>query len=160
MMPPSVHRPRWPIAAAALAAALAAVETRGIEMFTYFGDGSRIGLPNLEVPIEAYPGIPLRSDRLRARRRAQRLGPNAAVGIGPPGYARGITIRAMPTMPQPQPGLIDRTTAAPRSGPESEPPMAPEPAPASDESSAEASAEAPEKARGEAEMIPAPAPER
>lgn len=39
-----------------------------IEMFTNFGDGSRIGLPSLEVPIEAYPGIPLRSDRIRARR--------------------------------------------------------------------------------------------
>jgi hypothetical protein len=40
-------------------------------MFTYFGDGSRIGLPSLEVPIEAYPGIPLRSDRIRARNRWQ-----------------------------------------------------------------------------------------
>ena len=40
-------------------------------MFTFFGDGSRVGLPSLEVPIEAYPGIPLRSDRLRARRRAK-----------------------------------------------------------------------------------------
>ena len=53
-------------------------ELRAIEMFTYFGDGSRIGLPSLEVPIEAYPGIPLRSDRLRARRRAMRSGPMAA----------------------------------------------------------------------------------
>jgi hypothetical protein len=41
---------------------------RAIEMFTFFGDGSRIGLPSLEVPVEAYSGIPLRSDRLRARR--------------------------------------------------------------------------------------------
>ena len=41
-------------------------------MFTFYGDGSRVGLPSLEVPIEAYPGIPLRSDRLRARRRARR----------------------------------------------------------------------------------------
>lgn len=70
-----------------------------IEMFTFFGDGSRIGLPSLEVPIEAYPGIPLRSDRLRARRRALRAGPGTAVRIGPPGYARGITIRAQPTGP-------------------------------------------------------------
>jgi hypothetical protein len=70
-----------------------------IEMFTFFGDGSRIGLPSLEVPIEAYPGIPIRSDRLRARRRALRGGPGTAVRIGPPGYARGITIRAMPTAP-------------------------------------------------------------
>jgi hypothetical protein len=63
-----------------------------IEMFTFYGDGSRVGLPSLEVPIEAYPGIPLRSDRLRARRRAQR-NPGTPVRVGPPG---GITIRAMP----------------------------------------------------------------
>jgi tripartite-type tricarboxylate transporter receptor subunit TctC len=53
----------------------------GIEMFTYFGDGSRIGLPSLEVPVEAYPGIPLRSDRLRARRRAMQAGPGSAVHV-------------------------------------------------------------------------------
>jgi hypothetical protein len=63
-----------------------------IEMFTFYGDGSRVGLPSLEVPIEAYPGIPLRSDRLRARRRAQR-NPGTPVRVGPPG---GVTIRAMP----------------------------------------------------------------
>ena len=63
-----------------------------IEMFTYFGDGSRIGLPSLEVPIEAYPGIPLRSDRIRARRRAQQAA-GTAVRSAPPG---GVTIRAMP----------------------------------------------------------------
>lgn len=71
----------------------------GIEMFTYFGDGSRIGLPSLEVPIEAYPGIPLRSDRLRARRRAMQAGPGSAVRLGPTGVPTkpgGITIRAMP----------------------------------------------------------------
>ena len=79
-----------------LLAALAAAEARAIEMFTFFGDGSRIGLPSLEVPVEAYPGIPLRSDRLRARRRAMRAGPAAAVPVSPPGYARGVTIRAMP----------------------------------------------------------------
>lgn len=39
-----------------------------IEMFTFFGDGSRIGLPSLEVPVEAYPGIPLRRDRMRMQR--------------------------------------------------------------------------------------------
>ncbi len=39
-----------------------------IEMFTFFGDGSRTGLPSLEVPVEAYPGIPLRSDRIRMQR--------------------------------------------------------------------------------------------
>lgn len=74
----------------------------GIEMFTYFGDGSRIGLPSLEVPVEAYPGIPLRSDRLRARRRAILAGPDAAVRQGAPGMPTrpgGITIRAMPTQP-------------------------------------------------------------
>ena len=44
-----------------------------IEMFTFFGDGSRVPLPSLETPIEAYPGIPLRSDRLRAQRRTVRI---------------------------------------------------------------------------------------
>jgi len=74
----------------------------GIEMFTYFGDGSRIGLPNLEVPVEAYPGIPLRSDRLRARRRAMQAGPGSAVRLGPTGVPTkpgGIMIRAMPQQP-------------------------------------------------------------
>jgi hypothetical protein len=78
----------------------------GIEMFTYYGDGSRIGLPNLEVPIEAYPGIPLRSDRLRARRRAMQAGPGAAVRLGPPGVPTkpgGIIIRAMPQQPMTAP---------------------------------------------------------
>jgi hypothetical protein len=91
---------RLAILAPALAA-LVASPCPAIEMFTFFGDGSRIGLPNLEVPVEAYPGIPLRSDRLRARRRAMRMGPGAAVRIGPPGYARGITIRSMPAAGQP-----------------------------------------------------------
>ncbi|MFM7108399.1 MAG: hypothetical protein ACKOZU_07355 [Planctomycetaceae bacterium] len=77
----------------AAAVAIAAVECRAIEMYTFFGDGSRIGLPSLEVPVEAYPGIPLRSDRLRARRRAARP---AAVrgGAALPGT---ITLRAAPT---------------------------------------------------------------
>ena len=83
-------------ALAALLGCCATAATSGsahaIEMFTFYGDGSRIGLPSLEVPIEAYPGIPLRSDRLRARRRAQR-NPGTPVRVGPPG---GITIRAMP----------------------------------------------------------------
>lgn len=79
----------------------------GIEMFTYFGDGSRIGLPSLEVPVEAYPGIPLRSDRLRARRRAAQMGPGGTVRLGPPGLPTrpgGMMIRAMPptqAMPRP-----------------------------------------------------------
>ncbi|MBM4023429.1 MAG: hypothetical protein FJ284_14555 [Planctomycetes bacterium] len=87
--------PRRPMLLAAAIAMLAAGEGRAIEMFTYFGDGSRIGLPSLEVPVEAYPGIPLRSDRLRARRRGLRTGPGA-MRTGATGYARGITIRAMP----------------------------------------------------------------
>ena len=123
-----------------------------IEMFTFYGDGSRIGLPSLEVPIEAYPGIPLRSDRLRARRRAQRLGPNAATRIGPPGYARGITIRAMP-MPQ-ETAPLPRTTA----GQPSASPMPPDPILFDDEPEAEPAIQPPEKARGEAEKISAPAP--
>ena len=74
---------------------------RAIEMFTYFGDGSRIGLPSLEVPIEAYPGIPLRSDRIRARNRAMmmRRGMPAQPAGGQAGTiqpGRGITIRTMP----------------------------------------------------------------
>ena len=72
-----------------------ATETQGIEMFTYFGDGSRIGLPNLEVPIDAYPGIPLRSDRIRARRRAMQTG--SAVRVGPGTPVGSVTIRPMPT---------------------------------------------------------------
>ena len=82
---------------------------RGIEMFTYFGDGSRIGLPNLEVPVEAYPGIPLRSDRLRARRRAMQAGPGAAVRLGPAGVPTkpgGIIIRAMPSQPNVMPAPV------------------------------------------------------
>lgn len=80
--------------------ALTSQSAHAIEMFTFYGDGSRVGLPSLEVPIEAYPGIPLRSDRLRARRRAQR-NPGEAVRVGPPG---GITIRAMPAgQPVPAP---------------------------------------------------------
>jgi len=81
---------------AALLVAAAAPTCPAIEMFTYFGDGSRIGLPSLEVPIEAYPGIPLRSDRIRARRRGMRARPQAAAERQPQGMPRGMTIRAMP----------------------------------------------------------------
>ena len=87
-----------------LAAAAMPPAARGIEMFTYYGDGSRIGLPSLEVPIEAYPGIPLRSDRLRARRRAQQTG--SAVRLGPTGLPTrpgGIVIRPMPQQPMAAP---------------------------------------------------------
>ena len=77
-----------------LLSTLTAGPGHAIEMFTFFGDGSRIGLPSLEVPIEAYPGIPLRSDRIRARRRGMRSvpAPGAQQGMPP-----GVTIRAMPT---------------------------------------------------------------
>ena len=84
-----------------------------IEMFTFFGDGSRVPLPSLETPIEAYPGIPLRSDRLRARRRAQRAGPDAEVQLGPPG---GMSIRMMPQLavpPDPDAVLAAPPTAEP-----------------------------------------------
>ena len=65
-----------------------------IEMFTFYGDGSRVPLPSLETPIEAYPGIPLRSDRLRARRQAAyRVPPQTGMPVG----NGRITIRAMPT---------------------------------------------------------------
>lgn len=83
----------------------------GIEMFTYYGDGSRIGLPNLEVPIEAYPGIPLRSDRLRARRRAQQTG--SAVRLGPTGLPTrpgGIVIRPLPQQPMAAPVPMPEAT--------------------------------------------------
>jgi hypothetical protein len=100
-------------------------DAAGIEMFTFFGDGSRIGLPSLEVPIEAYPGIPLRSDRLRARRRAQAAGPDAAVRVGPSGYDRGVSIRAMPSADAP---VTVRPAPAPRRLPRSGGiPIAPEP---------------------------------
>ncbi|MFM8803063.1 MAG: hypothetical protein ACKOK8_03990 [Planctomycetia bacterium] len=82
--------------------AICPMPARGIEMFTYFGDGSRIGLPSLEVPVEAYPGIPIRSDRLRARRRALQGGPGAATRLGPQGLPTrpgGIIIRSMPRQP-------------------------------------------------------------
>lgn len=100
LSPRSVAGPRGRLVAGLLGGLLAgvAVETRGIEMFTFFGDGSRVGLPNLEVPVEAYPGIPLRSDRIRARRRAARQ-PAAQRGDQLP---PGVTIRAMPA-PQPVP---------------------------------------------------------
>jgi hypothetical protein len=100
---------------------LACGEAPAIEMFTYFGDGSRIGLPSLEVPIEAYPGIPLRSDRLRARRRALRMGPAAVTPAVPRGGpSQTITIRAMPegveapmASPKPLSGKQGKPTASP-----------------------------------------------
>lgn len=111
-------------------AAMAGTDADAIEMFTYFGDGSRIGLPSLEVPIEAYPGIPLRSDRLRARRRAVRMGPATTQGA-PRGPSQTITIRAMP---EAVPAPSARPTRAPAVSSKATPPtsedipVAPEPA--------------------------------
>lgn len=114
---PSVTQPGRAILGVALMVLLATRDASGIEMFTYFGDGSRIGLPSLEVPIEAYPGIPLRSDRLRARRRAQ-VAPGGAVRVGPPGSPRGMTIRALPP---------EASTPQRRASPRGAVPIAPEP---------------------------------
>jgi len=117
----SWRRGRW-LAGAGIVSLGLVLPARAIEMFTYFGDGSRIGLPSLEVPVQAYPGIPLRSDRIRARSRAQQArraaeaaareprpaGGSAATGTpaarpasdGYPGIpGGGITIR--PMTPQP-----------------------------------------------------------
>lgn len=82
---------------AAAGFAVVAKPAMAVEMFTYFGDGSQIGLPSLEVPIEAYPGIPLRSDRLRARRAGKRP-PRGTIGHF---QGRGITIRVPAEYPMP-----------------------------------------------------------
>jgi hypothetical protein len=127
------HRPWQRTVLAAVVATAMAADGFAIEMFTYFGDGSRIGLPSLEVPIEAYPGIPLRSDRLRARRRAMRMGPGSTVPVGPSGYGRGITIRSMPTPPATttvRPGLTTPPVVVESredTAPAAEPLVAPEP---------------------------------
>ena len=89
---------RQGVAAVAIAAILTPASAFAIEMFTFFGDGSRVPLPSLETPIEAYPGIPLRSDRLRARRRSMRASPNGEAGMVPPG---GVSIRVMPQLSVP-----------------------------------------------------------
>jgi hypothetical protein len=91
-----------------------ATESQAIEMFTFYGDGSRIGLPNLEVPIDAYPGIPLRSDRIRARRRAMQTG--SAVRVGPGTPVGSVTIRPMPTRSMPttsMPDTVEQPVAEP-----------------------------------------------
>ena len=94
----------------AVAIACTAIDATAIEMFTFFGDGSRIGLPSLEVPVEAYPGIPLRSDRVRARRRGLRSGSGSKARL-----ATGDTI-TLREVPAPAPAA-----------PAAEPPIAPEP---------------------------------
>jgi hypothetical protein len=103
------------LAAGSLRAGLAAIllaglasECLAIEMFTFFGDGSRVGLPSLEVPVEADPGIPLRSDRLRARRAARRQVAPAPAMPGQTNLPRGITIREMPA---PAPHGVPRRTS-------------------------------------------------
>ena len=111
--------------AAMLLAGLAS-ECLAIEMFTFFGDGSRIGLPSLEVPVEAYPGIPLRSDRLRARRAARRQPIAPAPDVpGQPALPRGITIREMPAAPAPTARAVPR--AQPTSVRPAAAPIAPAP---------------------------------
>jgi hypothetical protein len=126
----------WSAAARCLAGTtilslLLVLPARGIEMFTYFGDGSRIGLPSLEVPVQAYPGIPLRSDRIRARARAQQLRraapvdqPGTPPGDGLPGIpGGGITVRPMAT---PAVGPVPGTRTPPTVGrfPQAPPPSA------------------------------------
>lgn len=110
---------RW-LAGATFVSLSLVLPARAIEMFTYFGDGSRIGLPSLEVPVQAYPGIPLRSDRIRARARAQQARRAAAsqpgvppAGDGLPGMpGGGITVRPM----APQPGFPSGSAGPSRAG--------------------------------------------
>lgn len=122
------------MSAAAVVVLAAACPAVAIEMFTYFGDGSRIGLPSLEVPVQAYPGIPLRSDRIRARSRANQgrraaaandAGARAAanpVAVPPPIPGGGIRIRPMPTEPIPGTGGAWPTAPMPAMDPASVPP--------------------------------------
>ena len=99
-------RSRFAVRLAAAVLLYGAAECRAIEMFTFFGDGSRIGLPSLEVPVEAYPGIPLRSDRIRMRRRGGR----PAAGPQRPGAAKTtITLREAPVAPAPEDVLAPAT---------------------------------------------------
>jgi len=121
---------------AIVAVAIFTAESQAIEMFTFYGDGSRIGLPNLEVPIEAYPGIPLRSDRIRARRRAMQTG--SAVRVGPGTPVGSVTIRPMPTRSMPTRSMPTRsmpTTSRPETvaEPAAEPIPAPQPQAATSE---------------------------
>ena len=116
--PIMTHAPRrWPrrgrwLTGATLLSLFLVLPARAIEMFTYFGDGSRIGLPSLEVPVQAYPGIPLRSDRIRARSRAQQLRRAAASQPGVTPAGGGITVRPM----TPQPTFPSAATGPARSG--------------------------------------------
>lgn len=111
--------PAKPRETTALAVAVVVValghQAAAIEMFTNFGDGSRIGLPSLEVPIEAYPGIPLRSDRIRARR-----------GLRTP------LSRSQPTRPPTPPVRGGTTGAASRPSPAPPSPRGSVPSPVAD----------------------------
>ncbi len=88
---------------------LVAAECPAIEMWTFYGDGSRIGLPSLEVPVEAYPGIPLRSDRIRMRRRAPRPTVDGAKASAP----STVTLREMPGTGQAVPVAPEPENLAP-----------------------------------------------
>lgn len=94
--------------------AVVTMPAMAVEMFTYFGNGGQIGLPSLEVPIEAYPGIPLRSDRLRARRAGKQT-PRGTVGRF---QGRGITIRVPVQQPTPAEAVVPEL---PMPGPSGEP---------------------------------------
>jgi hypothetical protein len=95
-------------------------------------------LPSLEVPVQAYPGIPLRSDRIRARSRAQQLRRASQAnqpGVTPPGDGLpgipggGITVRPMAPQPltpsavsnasRPGNGFPQPPTPSPVPGPQS-----------------------------------------
>jgi hypothetical protein len=116
---------------AIVAVAIFTAESQAIEMFTFYGDGSRIGLPNLEVPIEAYPGIPLRSDRIRARRRAMQTG--SAVRVGPGTPVGSVTIRPMPTRSMPTRSMPTTSMPETVAEPAAEPIPAPQPQAATSE---------------------------
>ena len=98
---------RLALALVAAVVGFAAADCLAIEMYTFFGDGSRIGLPSLEVPVEAYPGIPLRSDRIRARRRGQRPAARGAT-------AGTITLRTVPAAAPAVPVAPEPPDPAPR----------------------------------------------
>jgi hypothetical protein len=110
-------------AALTILVGLTALPCPAVEMFTFFGDGSRIGLPSLEVPVEAYPGIPLRSDRLRARRGGRRPAAAGARATPP-----GTMVRVIPETAAPAPKQADRPGV---------PFVAPEPPPTSPSHAAE-----------------------
>jgi len=70
-------------------------QSSAIELWTHYGDGtpngdtSRIGLPSMEVPIEAYPGIPWPLRRSKNSRSWQPNRANHAV-------SNTITVRVEP----------------------------------------------------------------